>query len=264
MVVIELLYLHLPAFLLILCRIGAFFAVAPLFSFAGVPAQFKIGIAFFVSLLTFFTFGTTTSVTFGDDYILSVIREVLVGILLGFIAYLFFTVVQVAGSFVDLQMGFAVVNVIDPVTGAQSPILGNFKFVVAILLFLAMNGHHYFIAGIMESYRWVPLENEWFARLYDGSVTQFLIASFATMFELAFKMAAPLIVALFLADVALGMLARTAPQFNIFVVGIPFKILLGFFVFFIMIGSFLYLFQELFQTLLQSLQEMLLILQGGS
>ena len=116
----------------------------------------------------------------------------------------------------------------------------------------------------MESYRWVPLENEWFARLYDGSVTQFLIASFATMFELAFKMAAPLIVALFLADVALGMLARTAPQFNIFVVGIPFKILLGFFVFFIMIGSFLYLFQELFRTLLQSLQEMLLILQGGS
>lgn len=258
----ELLLFYLPIFFLVLCRISAFFVVAPLFSFAGVPTPFKIGIAFFISLLALFAIPIESTMALDGEFILSIIREVLVGLLLGFVAYLFFTVVQVAGSFVDLQMGFGIVNVIDPVTGAQSPILGNFKFIIAILLFLAVNGHHMMIAAIIESYEWVPIQNELFMRIYAGDVSTFLIESFKTMFILAFKMAAPLIATLFLADVALGMLARTAPQFNVFVVGIPFKILLGFLVFFLMIGSFLYLFQELFKTLINALGDILYLIEG--
>jgi flagellar biosynthetic protein FliR len=249
----------LPNFLLIFCRISAFFMVSPIFSARGVPGQFKIGIIFFISLITYTTLGMESS-SWDSTYVLSIIRELLVGILLGYIAYLFFTVVQVAGSFVDMQMGFGIANVIDPMTGTQSPILGNFKFFIAVLLFLAINGHHYLITGIMDSYQWVPISNSLFSHIYSGDISDFLLTSFTVMFSLAFQMAAPLIVALFLVDVAMGILAKTAPQFNIFVIGIPLKILIGFFILLIMIPGFLFLFQEVFETLFKSLRELITII----
>lgn len=193
---------------------------------------------------------------------MTVIREVLIGILLGFVAYLFFTVTQIAGSFVDMQMGFGIANVVDPMTGAQSPILGNLKFFLAVLTFLAIDGHHYLLMGIMNSYDWVPLDNEFFTRIYEGSVSTFLLRTLSTMFVLAFQLSAPLITALFLVDVALGMLARTAPQFNVFVIGLPLKILVGYIVYLVMIPGFLFLFQQLFSHLFAALNEMLMTLQG--
>ncbi len=258
----QLLLQSFPNFLLIFCRITAFFVVAPVFSTRSVPAQFKIGLAFFASVLTFLTVGTSDAVEWDGEYILAVIREVLVGLLLGFTAYFIFTVVQMAGAFIDLQMGFGIANVIDPMTGTQSPILGNFKYIIAMLLFLSMNGHHYLLIGIMDSYKWVPLSNELFARMYEGSVSEFLVKTFARMFALALQMSAPLVVAMFLVDVALGILARTVPQLNIFVVGIPIKILAGFMVLVLIVPGFYYLFQDLFKTMLESVQQLLAIIKS--
>ncbi len=257
----ELLMQVLPAFLLVLSRVTAFFVTVPIFSMRGVPAQFKVGIAFFVSLFTVLSMNVE-SVPMDGIYIMTVIREVLIGILLGFVAYLFFTVTQIAGSFVDMQMGFGIANVVDPMTGAQSPILGNLKFFLAVLTFLAIDGHHYLLMGIMNSYDWVPLDNEFFTRIYEGSVSTFLLRTLSTMFVLAFQLSAPLITALFLVDVALGMLARTAPQFNVFVIGLPLKILVGYIVYLVMIPGFLFLFQQLFSHLFAALNEMLMTLQG--
>lgn len=257
----ELLMQVLPAFLLVLSRVTAFFVTVPIFSMRGVPAQFKVGIAFFVSLFTVLSMNVE-SVPMDGIYIMTVIREVLIGILLGFVAYLIFTVTQIAGSFVDMQMGFGIANVVDPMTGAQSPILGNLKFFLAVLTFLAIDGHHYLLMGIMNSYDWVPLDNEFFTRIYEGSVSTFLLRTLSTMFVLAFQLSAPLITALFLVDVALGMLARTAPQFNVFVIGLPLKILVGYIVYLVMIPGFLFLFQQLFSHLFAALNEMLMTLQG--
>lgn len=257
----ELLMQVLPAFLLVLSRVTAFFVTVPIFSMRGVPAQFKVGIAFFVSLFTVLSMNVE-SVPMDGIYIMTVIREVLIGILLGFVAYLFFTVTQIAGSFVDMQMGFGIANVVDPMTGAQSPILGNLKFFLAVLTFLAIDGHHYLLMGIMNSYDWMPLDNEFFTRIYEGSVSTFLLRTLSTMFVLAFQLSAPLITALFLVDVALGMLARTAPQFNVFVIGLPLKILVGYIVYLVMIPGFLFLFQQLFSHLFAALNEMLMTLQG--
>lgn len=257
----ELLMQVLPAFLLVLSRVTAFFVTVPIFSMRGVPAQFKVGIAFFVSLFTVLSMNVE-SVPMDGIYIMTVIREVLIGILLGFVAYLFFTVTQIAGSFVDMQMGFGIANVVDPMTGAQSPILGNLKFFLAVLTFLAIDGHHYLLMGIMNSYDWMPLDNEFFTRIYEGSVSTFLLRTLSTMFVLAFQLSAPLITALFLVDVALGMLARTAPQFNVFVIGLPLKILVGYIVYLVMVPGFLFLFQQLFSHLFAALNEMLMTLQG--
>jgi flagellar biosynthetic protein FliR len=251
----------LPSFLLVFCRITAFFVTVPVISSRNIPAQFKIGLAFFVTLITFFTMNTPNDVVWDSFYVLAIIREALAGLLLGFVAYLFFTVVQIAGTFIDMQMGLGLANVMDPLTGVQSPLLGNFKFFIAMLLFLSMNGHHLLVRGIIESYHWLPVNNDLFLDIYAGDVSEFLLVSFSKVFTLAFQLAAPLVAAMFLVDVAFGILARTAPQFQIFVIGIPIKLLLGFALLLLLIPGFLYLFQELFKTMFKEMERLLFILQ---
>lgn len=252
----------LPNFLLILCRISAFFVVVPIFSSRNLPAILKVGLAALLSFIAFASVGMQVQVELDGMYIMYVIREVLVGITLGFIAYMFFTTFQIAGSLIDFQIGFGIANVIDPMSGAAAPIIGNFKFMIATLLFLALDGHHLFIRGILESYTWIPLTNELFAKMYDGQVSTFITQSFVTVFSLAFQLAAPVLVALFLTDLGLGLLTRVAPQFNVFVIGIPLKLLVGLVILIVMMSSISSLFQNLFIQMLRSMEKFMQIIAG--
>jgi len=247
----------LPVFLLIFCRISAFFVTAPVFSSRNVPNQFKIGLSFFVALIIYLSYGLSQRVPFDTHYILLIMREVLVGLVIGYCAVLFMAVINTAASFIDMQIGFAMANVIDPLSGQSSPIMGGFKYAVAILLFLIMNGHHYMLDAMFKSYEWVPLSNDVFQRIYDGSVSTFLVSTFANTFLLAFQLAAPVVVALFLTDVGLGFLARTAPQFNVFVIGIPLKIIVGLAILLLVIPGLAYLFQQLFGTMFDSMEQLI-------
>jgi len=259
----ELVLAYYPNLLLIFCRMTGFFITAPVFATRNnVPPQFRIGISVFVSLLVFFTSGTDRAIPIDADYVYFVIRETLIGVLLGFVAFLFFTVVQIAGSFIDMQMGFGIANVIDPMTGAQSPVFGSFKYMIAMLLFLTLNGHHYLLLGIMDSYELIPLDNSFFAALANGPPTEALTRSVASAFTLAFQMAAPIVASMFLVDVALGILAKTAPQFNVFVVGMPLKVLTGLGITLLLIPGFLALFQTLFATMFDSMYEMMRALRS--
>ncbi|WP_195573189.1 flagellar biosynthetic protein FliR [Paenibacillus sp. 1001270B_150601_E10] len=250
-----------PVFLLIFCRISSFLVAAPVFSSKGVPTMFKIGLAFFISVIAYLLFGIGVSAPSNGEYILYIIREVMIGLLIGFIATLFFTVVQIAGSFIDMQIGFGIANVIDPLTGMTSPVVGNFKYVFVVLLFLGLNGHHYFIDGIMHSFEWMSVaENPFFEMISSGTVFQFVVKAFIQAFMIAFQVAAPMIVALFLSDVALGFLARTAPQFNVFVVGIPFKFIIGIAMLALIVPSFVYVMQQIFETMFQALDQLLSII----
>lgn len=247
----------LPIFMLIFCRMSAFFVVAPIFASKTVPSSFKVGISAMIAFLILLIQGTDQVIPMDLSYVLLIIREVLIGLLMGYVAYLMFTVIQIAGSFIDIQIGFGIANVIDPMTGASAPVLGNFKYMFATLLFLSMNGHHYLLDAVIRSYNWIPLSNDLFQRIYSGSLSDFLVRTFSQSFLLAFQMAAPLVVALFLTDVALGFLARSAPQFNVFVIGIPLKIIIGLGVLLILVSSFTYTFEHLFSVLFKSLQNLL-------
>jgi len=244
---------YLPGFLLFFCRIGSFFILSPVFSAQNVPGQFKIGLAFFVSFIAYFGFGTSMPAAMDSLYILAIIRELLVGLCIGFIAYMFFTVVQIAGAFIDIQMGFGIANVIDPMTGAQSPIIGNFKYVIALLLFLTFNGHHYLLEGIMRSYEWIPLDNELFVKNSNGQLWNFMVKTFSSVFYLSFQLAAPIVVALFLTDLGLGLLARVAPQFNIFVVGVPIKIIVGFLLLLLLFPGYELIFKDMFASMIDAI-----------
>ena len=249
-------------FLLIFCRITAFFVVAPVFSSRGVPNMFKLGLGFFISLFVFMTYGFNQDIVMNAEYVLAVIREILIGILLGFIVYMFFTVVQTAGAFMDMQIGFAMANVVDPHTGVSAPLLGNFKYMLMLVVFLMMNGHHYLLTGLMDSYQWMPLSNELFSRMMSGSISDFLVRVFGNTFLLAFQVAAPLVVALFLTDVALGFLTKTAPQFNVFVIGIPIKIIVGLFLLALLVPGLAVIFGKLFSIMFESLEQLFGIVQG--
>lgn len=244
-------------FVLIFCRISSFFVVAPIFSSRTLPATFKIGLSGIVSFLVLLIIGYNQSVPSDLNYILFMLREVLIGLLMGYVAFLIFAVIQMAGSFIDIQVGFGIANVIDPMTGASAPVLGNLKYIVATLVFLSINGHHYLLDAIIRSFNWIPLSNKLFQKIYGGDLSEFLIRTFSQSFLLAFQMAAPIIVALFVTDLALGFLARTAPQFNIFVIGIPVKIIVGLLVLLILVPTFIYAFQSLFQVLFNSLHDLL-------
>lgn len=260
----EMLVQAFPVFLLSMCRIAAFFVAVPVFSSRGVPIRFKIGLAFFVSLIAYLLFGLGKSVPTDGTYIVYIVREIMIGLLIGYLAQLFFSIVQTAGSFIDMQIGFGMANVIDPLTGASSPVMGNFKYIFVVLLFLGMNGHHYFIDGIMQSFKWLPLdENAFFAQIANGNITDFIVKSFTEAFIIAFQVSAPLIVALFLTDVALGFLARTAPQFNIFVVGIPLKLIVGLLMLLLVVPGLVYVLQQLFSTLFEAIDQLLRMMQGA-
>lgn len=246
-----------PVFLLIFCRITAFFVVVPVFSSRNIPMSFKIGLAFFVSLVVFTARGTGIVVQEDLNLVLLIVREVLIGLLLGFIGYLMFMMIQTAGSFIDLQIGFSIANVIDPLSGASAPLLGNFKYMIALLLFLGMNGHHYLLDAIVNSYNWVPLNNSVLERMMDGSLSEFLIRTFGQAFMLALQMSAPLVTALFLTDLGLAFLARTAPQYNVFVIGVPLKIIVGLALLMILMPTMAVLFQNLFSIMFESMRNLL-------
>src|SRR5690625_2164330 len=160
----------IPVFLLILVRITAFFVTMPLFSYRTVPNIFKIGISFFLALIVFTTMNFENIVL--DNYIILLIKEAIIGLLIGLVAYIVISAVQIAGGFIDFQMGFAIANVIDPQTGAQSPLLGQYFYIIALLFLLSVDGHHLLIDGIFYSYHFIPIDA--FIPFKDGTIADFV------------------------------------------------------------------------------------------
>jgi len=243
-------------FLLALVRITAFFVTAPFFSSKGVPAMFKLGLGLFTALVLLPTIRLgEEQLILNGTYFYYLIQETIIGLVLGWIAQIIFTSIHVAGSFIDMQIGFAIANVIDPQTGVQSPLIGNFKYTFAILLLLALNWHHLFIDGIVSSYYLLPITGDWINQMNHESVITFVIGLFTTMFVIAFKMAAPIIGTLFVSDVILGIIARTVPQLNVFVVGLPLKVSLNFILFLLLAPLFIFIFREIFEEMLISMKQ---------
>src|SRR5699024_5314217 len=129
------------AFLLVFARTLAFFITVPLFSYRTIPTMFKIGFSFFLSLVILPNM-EATEFALDHIYFLLLLKEVAVGLAIGLIAYVISSIVQIAGGFIDFQMGFAIANVVDPQTGAQSPIIGQFFYMIALLFLLSVNGHY--------------------------------------------------------------------------------------------------------------------------
>ncbi|MBM7705966.1 flagellar biosynthetic protein FliR [Chryseomicrobium aureum] len=250
-----------PYFLLVLIRMSAFFLIAPIFSQRNIPTQLKIGLAVFLALLTTTVVPTTEPFKLDGYYTVLIFKELVIGLSLGFLAAMILYMVQVAGAFIDFQMGFALANVIDPQTGSQVPIIGQFKYILAILFLLAINGHHLLINGMLHSVALVPVgTRNWLFSAAD--LSEFFVTVFAAMFVIAFQLALPIVGSLFLVDAALGLLAKTVPQMNIFAVGFPLKIGVGFILLLILMPSFFFLLQRIVERIGVLMNDLMRILGG--
>ncbi|THF81252.1 flagellar biosynthetic protein FliR [Cohnella fermenti] len=258
----ELITQYLPAFLLVFCRIISFMVVAPIFSTKTVPAILKIGLSFFISYIVFMQVGFNDRVVADGNFIYSIVKEVLAGLIIGYVCYLFFAVVQASGGLMDMQMGLSMANIVDPITGVSAPLMGNFKNMLLILVFLSLNGHHYLITALMSSYDWLPLDNRLLGLIAGGSLTEFLARTFADTFLLALQISAPLVVAMFLLDLSLALLTRAAPQFQVFVIGIPIKIMLGLAIIILILPGFGTLFQMIFDRMFAALEQLFVIFKS--
>ena len=222
---------QVQTFLLIFLRVGAILLTAPIFNSRNIPVLFKVGLCFAVSLILFPILNLhDLPVRFEViPLVIGVISEVLIGVLIGLAVRMLFVGIQLAGQLVGFQMGLAMANIIDPATSEQVPLLAQLNNLIALLIFLAINAHYWFLRALVESFRLVPP----FEFQFTNSLMEQLVSLSGNIFVIAVKVGAPLIVVLFLMSVAFGLAARTVPQMNIFFVAMPLKILVGliFFVF---------------------------------
>ncbi|PLT31561.1 flagellar biosynthetic protein FliR [Peribacillus deserti] len=247
-------------FLLVLVRVASFFVVSPIFAYRTIPAMHKIGLSFFLAWIMYYTIKAPT-IDIDAAYFLLIIKEAIVGLALGFIAYMIMSAVQMAGGFIDFQMGFAIANVIDPQTGAQGPLMGQYFYTITLLFLLATNGHHLLLDGIFYSYETIPI-NEMFIPFGDENVVSYMARAFNQTFLVAFQMSIPLVGSLFLVDVALGIVARTVPQVNIFVVGVPVKIIVSFIILIAVFGAMMMSVRSLFEYALLTMRGFMHLIGG--
>ena len=250
-----------PGFLLILVRVSTFFITMPIFSYRTIPASHRIGLSVCLAWVMYYTVDIPP-LGFDYQFLLLVLKEAMVGLLVGFIAYMLISAIQIAGGLIDFQMGFAIANVIDPQTGAQNPLMGQYLYTVSLLFLLATDGHHLLLDGIFYSYEFVPID-KLFPAFASEDTLEFVIRSFNQAFVIAFQMSIPVVGSLFIVDVALGIVARTVPQLNIFVVGMPVKIFVSFLVLLVLMGVMMMVVGDLFKYTLIVMRGLMDWLGGG-
>lgn len=206
------------------CRIAAMIASAPIMGDESVPRRVKIGLAIFATIAAAPTIRAVPDVAIlsGDGFLL-IGRQLLIGAAMGFSMRLAFAAVEYAGDLIGLQMGLGFATLIDPETNDQTPLIGSLLRYFASLAYLVANGPLMLMAGVVESFEMLPIASaggmveDWKTLALQGSM----------VFGVALHMALPVIAALLVTNVALGVMTRAAPQLNLFSIGFPITITVG-------------------------------------
>ncbi|MGF7185986.1 flagellar biosynthetic protein FliR [Desulfitispora alkaliphila] len=233
---------ELEQFMFIWARIGGMFLIAPVFSGRNIPVLVKVGLSGMIAFVSMFAIPALPVPDHIALYAFGIAGEMLIGFIIGFFIQVFFSAIQLAGQLIDMQMGFYIVNVIDPEHGIQVPLIGHFKNLLALVIFLTIDGHHLLLQAVVNSYKFIPLAG---LRI-DESFVLVIIDLMRGMFITSLQIGAPIVGALFISSLALGIVARTVPQMNVFVVGMPAKIGAGFLMLIISLPLYVYFMSNLF------------------
>jgi flagellar biosynthetic protein FliR len=210
-----------------LSRVLGLMATAPIFNNVGTPVRARLMIGLAVSIALMPTLPPVPTVSAGSWLGFAIIAEqALIGVLMGFAVRLAFVTVDVAGELIGLQMGLSFAVSYDPLHGGQTPVLTEFIGLITALIFLAMNGHLMILAGLSESFHLLPVSAE--PPHAAGLAT--LLRWSSVIFASGLLLALPLIAALLIANIALGILSRVAPTLNLFAIGFPVTMVVGFLV----------------------------------
>ena len=211
------------AFVLIATRVLAVLATSPVMSLRQIPVPARLGLGLFTALLLVPVVGHDGAPTDIDVTWTALASEALVGALAGFAATLAYTAIQFGASLLDLQAGFTMASIYDATFGGQGATLERFYSAIGALLFFQTDAHHLVIQALVHMFTVVPLGGFSLERIKPDMLASIAAGSFAVALELVF----PVLVALLLADIALAVLARVAPQFGIFTIGLQVKVALA-------------------------------------
>jgi flagellar biosynthetic protein FliR len=219
---------NLFAFFLILARLAGLFSVAPIFSDRGIPQTMKLAMIVWISLLLWFVVPVPKVVFISNvDVILALVFEFFLGFVIGFIPRIILLGVQMAGSMMDMQMGLSVAATFDPSTGGQTTIMERLMFYLALFAMFSTDAHHLFLVAILESFKVIPLVE---AISYPGLLEQATHLA-GGIFLTGLDLSMPVLIIIFMMDFSLGLLARLAPQVNVFSLGFQIKPILGLWIF---------------------------------
>jgi len=236
---------ELERWFLMLFRIGSMLMVMPVFGYNSIPAAARMAVAFLVTSVIFPLHPETQLVLNPGvlEFFAVIIREVFIGLSIGTVTVFIFTGVQLAGHVMGHSMGFGMINTIDPFSEEHIPVLGQLLTMMTLVLFLLMNGHHFLLQAVDESFIRIPIGT--------GALSDRAIAGFARLtadiFSIGIKVAAPVLVSILVAEVALGIVARTVPQMNVWIIGFPLKIMVGLLTLLIALPMIVYVFGKIYR-----------------
>lgn len=246
-------------FLLCLARVMALVTPIPVFAGTQSSSKLKIGLAVATSLLLFPVMAPyTPKVAFTlTEFGLLIANEVLLGAMIGLVAQLVFAAVSFGGTVIGYQMGFAAANIFDPQTTQQLSLMSQFINILTLLAFLSFDIHHYFFRAIVESYVLLP---PGYLDFSQGAIQE-LTRLASHMFVLGVKFSAPVLALLLLANLVLGILSRVFPQLNVFMLSFPLNIGIAFIVIGLTLNTMFAVLRHEFDTMGQSILEILRLLK---
>jgi flagellar biosynthesis protein FliR len=224
----------LAAFIFPLARILGLLATAPVFNNAALPTRIRLIVGLAITFALAPALPAMPAIPAGSWLgLLILAQQIVTGILIGFTLRLAFSAVDLAGELIGLQMGLSFAVFYDPQSSAQTPVLGEFLGLLTLLLFLAMNGHLLTLSVLAESFHLLPIATPIAVKGVGA-----MLSWAGTLFSTGLLLSMPLVAALLIANIAMGVLARVAPQLNLFAIGFPVTMVAGFVVLMISLPYF--------------------------
>lgn len=229
----EVLLTEFELFVLMLVRLASFVSVAPFFNMANTPIRLKAGFSFAMTILVY-SLHPDMSVTYNNviEYAGIVLMEVAVGLILGAVTSFCVQIIIFAGKIIDMDIGISMAQIYDPTTRTQVGIMGNFYYYLVMLILILSGLHRYLVAAIVETFNAIPVGGVKF----EGSILTTVIDFMADYFIIGFRIVLPIFAAMLLLNCILAILAKIAPQMNMFVVGMQLKLFVGILVIFVTVG----------------------------
>lgn len=218
----------LPLFTIVLFRTASVLFFSPVFNQTGLPLLIKIGLALVIAFVIFPTVSNSQQMLPDSllPFILLIFKEIAIGFVIGYGATLTFGAFVVAGDLISSEMGLQMAEMVDPLLGGNiNPIAQMFQM-LGLILFLALDGHHWIINAVVISYKTVPITEFFWSGMTMGKIMQL----FHGLFVSAIKIAAPIMIILFLVVIVAGLIGKAIPEINIMMLVFPMKIMVGFIV----------------------------------
>lgn len=221
----------LEYFLLILVRISCFVFIAPFFGAKEAPGRVKVGFSVFVALLIF-NFVPVESATYDNEigYAILVLKEGITGLLIGFAANICNSIILYAGTIIDMDIGLSMAMIFDPSTGSQVSITGNLYSKFILLMLIVTNMYQFILRALIDTFSLFPLGGQVFQM---DELLVSMVKFCGDLFAIAFRIVLPVFACIMILNAILGIMAKVAPQMNMFAVGIQLKLLVGFAVLFL-------------------------------